>query len=1064
VPIKPAKLTLPGLARVFPRTRLFKKLDDLRQFPVVWIAAPGGAGKTTLVASYLQAKNITPLWYQVDQGDSDIASFFYYLGEGLKQLNRSRKRLLPLLTPDSQFGIPTFSRNFFRKLFEKMKAPGVLVLDNFEWVNDDEAFNQVLLQGLDEIPPGCQVIIIGRALPSAHYAGMFAKEQLVKIGWDELQLTEKESIGVINRLHMTDAYPDKMVALLHKTAQGWVSGLVLLNQFYRSNEPFDMGAVASDEAGEHFVQQAFFDYFTCEIFNRLPDDTQKFLLKTVWLSSITVNAARKLTGIYAAKKILADLEQRQIFTVRRGFLKPVYTFHPLFSDFLKTQAQERFSRKELDVLKNKAAQMLLDEKEIEEAASLFGQTHNWQALEQLIHTHAPAYSEQGRFRVLQGWIDQLPASQRNAWTIYWHGNIKVMFEPLVAKDYFEESYHLFKTANNVRGTYLSWLGIMDSLFFAHDSCEDVPKWIDELALIRKRHPRYPSLEIKGRVTFSAFITQLMGCPQRASFDLWRQKAERMQRFIPDASIRCLTGSQLAMYYTFYGQTAKLKVLAKSLIKPAGSSKVMPIARILAYWVEINKGWVSGEVVEIESVINAALKISEDSGVYVTQLWLLSAIVMHYLARQNVSAAEKFLEQLQTFVHHAHRGELIHYHYLAGWLAYLKGDLKQAYEHSATACKNIIELHTPYLELVAHCAYSFVLIEMARFEEARQQIEKNRKLAMELKSDSMGVFYLGMLAAWAACKQQQPERALPHLHEAFAYARKVELIGMPWHVPAMLAPLCALALENNIEPDYVRTFIRKNALSIPVDALYLSDWPMPVRIYTLGRFSLVVNDEVVAQHNNSYHKPCELLCALIAFGGRDVNDSRLEEALWPEAEGDAAHRALITNLQRLRRLLGIAGAVQYSDGKLTLDARYCWVDIWAFERGLTVNSLASLTRTLSLYQRDFLHSEGDSLWLLPARERLRRKYLQTLEKLGGLLADNGQWQDVIVWYNRGLLIDTAYEAFYQGLMRAHHALGKTSEAVKVYRECQQKLQAELGISPSPQTATLFASLSAYSGPS
>ncbi|MCF6337934.1 MAG: hypothetical protein L3J84_08275 [Gammaproteobacteria bacterium] len=55
-----------------------------------------------------------------------------------------------------------------------------------------------------------------------------------------------------------------------------------------------------------------------------------------------------------------------------------------------------------------------------------------------------------------------------------------------------------------------------------------------------------------------------------SFDVWRQKAECMQRFIPDAFIRCLTGSQLAMYYMFYGQITKLKVLEESLIGSAGS--------------------------------------------------------------------------------------------------------------------------------------------------------------------------------------------------------------------------------------------------------------------------------------------------------------------------------------------------------------------------------------------------------------------------------------------------------------------------------------------------------------
>ncbi len=195
----------------------------------MWIAAPGGAGKTTLVASYLRAKNITSLWYQIDQGDSDIASFFYYLGEGLKQLSRPRKWRLPLLTSDNQFGLLVFPRHFFRTLFEKMKAPDVLVLDNFEWVNDDVAFNQILQQGLEEIPPDCQVIVTCRASPPAQYARMLAKKQRVKIGWEELQLTERESAGVISPLHAGDVCSDEMADLLHKTAEGWVSGLVLLN-------------------------------------------------------------------------------------------------------------------------------------------------------------------------------------------------------------------------------------------------------------------------------------------------------------------------------------------------------------------------------------------------------------------------------------------------------------------------------------------------------------------------------------------------------------------------------------------------------------------------------------------------------------------------------------------------------------------------------------------------------------------------------------------------------------------------------------------------------------------
>ena len=51
------KINLPRLAsNIYLRKRLFKALDEARSRPVIWIAAPGGAGKTTLVTSYLKEK------------------------------------------------------------------------------------------------------------------------------------------------------------------------------------------------------------------------------------------------------------------------------------------------------------------------------------------------------------------------------------------------------------------------------------------------------------------------------------------------------------------------------------------------------------------------------------------------------------------------------------------------------------------------------------------------------------------------------------------------------------------------------------------------------------------------------------------------------------------------------------------------------------------------------------------------------------------------------------------------------------------------------------------------
>src|SRR5687767_11082560 len=93
-----AKLTRPQTTNAVLRHRLFARLDEALEHPIVWIHAPPGAGKTTLLASYLGTRERSGIWYQVDGGDGDLASFFYYLG--LAAQAPRKRRPMPLLTPE----------------------------------------------------------------------------------------------------------------------------------------------------------------------------------------------------------------------------------------------------------------------------------------------------------------------------------------------------------------------------------------------------------------------------------------------------------------------------------------------------------------------------------------------------------------------------------------------------------------------------------------------------------------------------------------------------------------------------------------------------------------------------------------------------------------------------------------------------------------------------------------------------------------------------------------------------------------------------------------------------
>ncbi len=99
-PARIAKITRPRIRGVFPRDRLFGLLDETRKYPVTWISAPAGSGKTTLIATYLEDKKIPCLWYQVDEGDADIATFFSFLGIAAKKQPLKNENPCPCSPPN----------------------------------------------------------------------------------------------------------------------------------------------------------------------------------------------------------------------------------------------------------------------------------------------------------------------------------------------------------------------------------------------------------------------------------------------------------------------------------------------------------------------------------------------------------------------------------------------------------------------------------------------------------------------------------------------------------------------------------------------------------------------------------------------------------------------------------------------------------------------------------------------------------------------------------------------------------------------------------------------------
>lgn len=1052
----PPKLTPPRPTRLFPRERLFDLLDRTREdHRVIWVSAPGGAGKTSLATSYLASRKLPKLWYQVDPGDGDIASFFYYIGLAARRAAPRFKKPLPLLTPEYLADIPTFTRNFFRELYRRLPQGLVIVLDNYQDAPEDSQLHDVLHTAMQEVPGDKNLLVLSRVEPPSVLARLRLCDHAACIDWGKMQLTPEETAGIGVVRMGSNSLDSKTLVALHERAHGWAAGVVLMLEQNKRGVPLDANQTPSD-------QKLLFGYFANEFLARAEPMVQEFLLKTALFPKITVAAAEALTDTAESQAILDDLTRRNYFTVRHaGTNKDSYEYHPLFREFLLTQLHNLMSPVELVRLRHRGARLLEKAGSLEEAVDLYRLAYDWGAMTRLILTSAPALLQQSRHQTLARWIGQLPAAvvEQEPWLIYWRGLCRVLFAPAEARHDLERAYAMFDTRNDAAGMYLSWATIIDSFLIEWTNFTPMDKWIAAFESLRVRHPRFPSPEIEARAVFAVIGVLSYLRPDHPELPAWVARAEQLLHSITDVNQRILSGMILHLYYVWLGRYDRAAEFGALL--PANAD-VEPQCRIIQLMLQATSQWCFGDPRASFSLVEEGWRIIESYGLQFWKYLIWAQGVYAGCACGDLESASRYLEQMSPLAAGRGRVDVALFHHLASMVAWHRRDLSSAATHAKTSLRIAEEIGQVFAE--ASCQFMVAILSFAQgeSEKAALHLTATRRLGERMCSPWIA-YMCHMGEAYFSFQEGRHEQSLQFLRLALAMSRERGTPSLPWMPHAVLARLYAMALVHDIESDQVRALIRKFGIAPDDNACLPDTWPFPLKLYTLGRFSVLVDNKPLRFSGKSQKKPLELLKALVALGGREVSEAKLAEALWPEADGDTASQSLATTLHRLRKLIG-EETIERQEGRLGLDSRCVWVDAWAFERSLAElehacqkaepEKLRHLTaRLFTLYRGPFLKDEPDASWLLNMRERLRGKLLRGLEAAARCLEQAQQHEQAVVCYQKTLEIEPLAEGLYRGLMRTHLAQGHKAEVLAVYERCRKMFKNHLEIEPCAETESL-----------
>lgn len=1050
-----AKIAPPRPGRSVARTRLFDILDDARDRPLTWISAPPGAGKTTLATSYVAARRYTCLWYQVDTGDRDVATFFHYFSVAVRRTAPARRKPLPVFSSDYAAGLDRFARRYFEDAFERIRSPAIIVLDNYQEAGADAQLDRVLLEAAAAAHEGVRFLILSRTDPPPAFARLRANNALALVGPGEMSLTQEEARSIVSLHGAAGAAQGSHASAdeLNRIAQGWTAGLVLLLEHERSPANAPPGAASSPGT-------VLFDYFAEEVFRHADAPTQRILLQTAVLPRVTARMADELTGTGNAEPVLERLYRGNFFVAKHDQAQAAYQYHPLFRGFLLRLGNAMQPAGERAALRERAAQLLERDGQFEEAVAMLTEDAQWSPLARLVLAQADRTLRQGRGRTLIAWIEALPGELRGAdpWLQYWHGLACIAFDPAKARASLESASAGFRANADSKGIYLAWSGVVESIMYDYARLQELDRWIAIHDELRAQGVAYPTPEIEARAATSMLIAIAVRQQSHREAELWVSSAIELADTHGDALMRAQARGAAVMLRIWTGNYTKAGIMLAQLKRQAEREPPPPYIQISVCMIEaIYVGNTLGRFADYESV-ERGLRISEETGIHNWDGELNGQGAVMALSCGELRAADAFLARMGVLSHASRSVHVAGYHLFMAWALHLRGDIAAALTHAETAMERAVESGSRAVEVHSRISHAELLHAHGRSAEALQRLAYFDRFRSR-----RGSFRRWLVTAGIELDSGNEQRALECLRDSLAVGREEGYVNFYGWRPELMSRLCAKALEAGIEPDYVRRLIRTRGIPPLAAARDSQRWPWPVKLRVLGEFTLEVDDKPVRFAAKAQRKPLELLKALVAFGARAVPEAKVAQALWPDAEGDAAQQALATTLHRLRKLLGNEAAIDVEAGALSLQPDCAWTDALVFER-IADRAEASWSAgaesakrdseaALSLYHGPFLAAE-EAPWALGARERLRAKFLRLSRLLADRCEASSDWPGAIRVYERALESDNLVEDLYRRLMRCHIAAGQRAEALVTYRRCRNLLSVVLGLQPAAETQALY----------
>ena len=391
---------------IIRRQRLIDLLHGHIDLRVQVVSAPAGYGKTTLLVDFANDLDIPVCWYSLDTSDQDprlllegiLASIRFHF-PNFGQLTQSLLLVAEDVVRETSHLVGTLTGEMYAAIPEYF----LLVIEDYHFVEDSDPVKRLLDLFLNRAPDNCHIIISSRTsveLPAI--SKLASQRQAASLDTSHLSFTPmevKELLATHYSLHLSDEEADKLAT----DTEGWIIGILLSTYSLHAHEPRRDVLTLS--------KQDVFQYLASEVYERQPSDIQSFLLASSTLDDMEPEICDRFLGLANSRKLLHDIERRNLFTNRIDGEKAWYRYHHLFREFLQAKLLEE-NPEQFAFLHRKAASLFEQDQRWNDAIAHFLTARRYDQALRVIKTVGEDFHNSGKWAIVSKWVEALPRDMR----------------------------------------------------------------------------------------------------------------------------------------------------------------------------------------------------------------------------------------------------------------------------------------------------------------------------------------------------------------------------------------------------------------------------------------------------------------------------------------------------------------------------------------------------------------------------------------------------------------------------------------------------------------------------